>query len=76
MIKIFVFNLFFAQFLSSILIAMAYWDVRNNWVTKAQNLGNISYDITWWQLYFYSLYWAVVQTSTVGFGDLTPANFF
>ena len=76
MMKIVIFNLFFAQFLSSILIAIAYWDIHNNWITKAQKVGNIADDITWWQLYIYSLYWAVVQTSTVGFGDLTPANYF
>jgi hypothetical protein len=76
MLKIFMFNIFFSQFLSSILIAIAYWDIEKNWIIKAQNLGNLSEDINWWQLYLYSLYWAVVTTSTVGFGDLTPANYF
>jgi hypothetical protein len=33
-------------------------------------------DLTWWQQYFYALYWAIVTIATIGFGDITPANYF
>jgi hypothetical protein len=32
-------------------------------------------DLSWWQQYFYALYWAIVTMATIGFGDLTPANY-
>jgi hypothetical protein len=32
-------------------------------------------DLGWWQQYFYALYWAIVTSATIGFGDLTPANY-
>jgi hypothetical protein len=25
---------------------------------------------------FYALYWAIVTIATIGFGDITPANYF
>ncbi len=31
--------------------------------------------LNWWQQYFYALYWAIVTSATIGFGDLTPANY-
>jgi hypothetical protein len=70
------FNIFFAQFVSSIMMAISYWDTSNNWITKAINNGNMAAGLAWWQVYFYSMYWAITTLTTIGYGDLTPANYF
>jgi hypothetical protein len=70
------FNIFFAQFVSSIMMAISYWDTSNNWITKAINNGNMAAGLAWWQVYFYSMYWAITTLTTIDYGDLTPANYF
>lgn len=40
------------------------------------NNGVIAPDIAWWKIYFYSMYWAITTLTTIGYGDLTPANYF
>ena len=40
------------------------------------NNGVIEPDIVWWKIYFYSMYWAITTLTTIGYGDLTPANYF
>ena len=32
-------------------------------------------DREWWQEYIYAVYWSVVTITTVGFGDVLPANY-
>ncbi len=41
MFKILVFNVFFVQFVSAVMYAMSFYDTSNNWITKAQNNGNM-----------------------------------
>ena len=41
MFKILIFNVFFVQFVSAVMYAMSFFDTSNNWITKAQNNGNI-----------------------------------
>lgn len=36
------FNIFFAQFVSSIMMAISYWDLQNNWIDKAIRNGNMA----------------------------------
>ena len=74
--KIFIFNIFFAQFVGSILVAISYFDLSNNWIEKAVRQGTFDSNIPWWQLYFYAMYWAITTLTTIGYGDLTPANYF
>lgn len=57
-------------------MAISYWDLGENWIDKAINNGNMAPDLTWWQIYFYSMYWAITTLATVGYGDLTPNNYF
>lgn len=42
---------------------------KQNWIEKA-GLEELS----WYNLYIYSLYWSNTTMVTVGYGDLTPAN--
>jgi len=75
MFKVLLFNLFFVQFISTLLIAVTYFDSELNWIHKAITAGHMRADLSWWQQYFYALYWAIVTMATIGFGDLTPANY-
>ncbi|CAD8132346.1 unnamed protein product [Paramecium pentaurelia] len=43
---------------------------NNNWINKAGIVED-----SWFALYSYSIYWSVMTMTTVGYGDLTPANY-
>ncbi len=37
---------------------------------------NIEEDLDWWKMYFWAMYWAITTLTTIGYGDITAANYF
>jgi hypothetical protein len=68
--KIFLSNFIFAHLLAVFLIAMTYIDAKNNWLTKVNAIG-----APWYEQYSWAYYWGTTIMLTVGFGDLSAANY-
>lgn len=65
-----IFNLIFAHFIASILLAMTALDRSNNWMVKHE----LTFE-PWYVQYFWSYYWAATTMMTVGFGDFSPVTY-
>jgi len=66
--KLIVFNIFFAHFIASILLAITYIQPSNNWLQSK----HIDPNASWYELYLWAYYWACTIMITVGFGDISP----
>lgn len=62
-------NILIAHLIATIMLLMTYVNDNRNWMTRF----GIS-DYSWWEKYFYSVYWASTVTTTVGFGDIVAAT--
>ena len=68
--KVFLINFAFAHILAVLLIAMAELSTENSWLHKIE-----AYNAPWYEQYAWAYYWGTTTMLTVGFGDLTPANY-
>lgn len=76
--------LFYSHILACIFFFMDYSFYLNNyngyrddgylWLLSAQCMTNIVEQYGWSGRYLYALYWAIGTVSTVGYGDIFPAN--
>lgn len=74
--KIIIFNIIFGHFISTCLLGIAKIESENNWIMiKLYNNGLLSDSQPWYEIYFWSYYWACTIMITVGFGDITPVNY-
>ncbi len=62
-------NIFYSHQIATFLFIISYTNVNQNWLTKF----NID-SLPWSEKYLYAYYWATTIITTVGFGDITPAN--
>lgn len=66
--------LFLVHCFACVLLALGFHsDVETTWISKYG--GNLP-ENGWFEKYVYALYWGVTVMTTVGFGDLTPANVY
>lgn len=68
--KIFLTNFIFAHFLSILLILMTFLDMKNNWLSSVNAIG-----APWYEQYSWAYYWGTTIMLTVGFGDISAANY-
>ena len=68
--KVFLVNFAFAHCLAVLLIAMSWLSSKFSWLDKLEIA-----DAEWFEIYAWSYYWGTTTMLTVGFGDLTPANY-
>ena len=68
--KVFLVNFAFAHFLAVLLVAMAGLSKDKSWLHKI----GAEYS-PWFEKYAWAYYWGTTTMLTVGFGDLTPANY-
>lgn len=74
--KIIIFNIIFGHFISTALLGISKIRNDNNWVLiKLYNNGLLSDSQPWYEIYFWSYYWACTIMITVGFGDISPVNY-
>ena len=69
LMKVCISNLIIAHIIATIILAMSYINLEQNWMTRA----SID-DQVWWVKYFYAYYWGTTIMMTVGFGDILPGN--
>lgn len=70
MSKIILVNFGFAHVLAILLLAMSHLEAENNWLTKISIHHN-----PWYEQYAWAYYWGTTTMLTVGFGDISPANY-
>ena len=70
LIKVFIVNFIYAHCLAVILVAMSELDRQTNWIIKIGVNGQL-----WYEIYAWAYYWGATIMLTVGFGDVTPANY-
>ena len=70
LIKIFLVNFAFAHVLSILMMEMTRFDSAENWLQKA-GLDSAPR----FEKYAWAFYWGVTTMLTVGFGDISPANY-
>ena len=68
-IKVFLFNFFYAHFLALVLSLISQINVKQSWIMQKNLL-----DAPWYQIYIWAYYWAVNMMLTVGFGDIVASN--
>lgn len=68
--KVFLVNFAFAHCLAVLLIAMSWLSKEYSWLDKLDIANG-----EWFEIYAWSYYWGTTTMLTVGFGDLTPANY-
>lgn len=69
LIKVFLINFIFAHILSILLLNMAHFDKKNNWIKK-NSLGHLP----WPEKYVWGCYWSTNIMLTVGFGDVAAST--
>jgi hypothetical protein len=69
LIKTIVFNVAFAHFLASMLLAMAKLNEEENWLI-AHSIQNSDWNVQ----YMWAYYWATTVMMTIGFGDISATN--
>lgn len=73
MVRLFFTLLLIAHILACMFLGLAvyqkYINIENNWLTKYDSNENNFY-----AMYCYSLYLTVMTMTSVGYGDITPAN--